>query len=125
MKSIQNVPFSLDESNCALGRIGLIILATDHTIEHEFNQLLEGDHAKSLAFYRNRIRNDVTVTSETLADMQNRLMDAAETILPGKSAVDTYSCRFASSNFGQKLSYFSSLVARITHFCVVISRLSS
>lgn len=78
--NLKNVPYELDDSIRSRGAIGLVILATDHTMEYEFDQIL---NIQGLALYRNRIRNAVQVTKETLGDMEKRLLEASEVILPG------------------------------------------
>src|SRR5690606_38999984 len=64
----------------ARAAIGVIVLATDQTLEHEFRRLLD---LPGVAFYESRVLNDAAITPETLAAMAGRLATAAGRILPG------------------------------------------
>ena len=48
----QNMPFELDAGVAHRAAIGLVVLATDNTIEHEFRQMPRID---GVAFYESRI----------------------------------------------------------------------
>ena len=76
----RHIPFELDEGVAHRAAIGLIVLATDNTIEHEFREMLGID---GVAFYENRISNAVDINPETLAEMERGMTAAAEVILPG------------------------------------------
>ncbi|MCR9254813.1 MAG: aspartate/glutamate racemase family protein [Alphaproteobacteria bacterium] len=81
-------------------RIGLIALATDHTVEDEFRELIRGD---GVAFFTTRVLNDPTVTPETLKAMEPRLRDSAATLLPGTPFdVIAYACTSASLLIGHE-----------------------
>jgi maleate isomerase len=75
----QHLPFRLDGGIAERAAIGLIVLATDQTIEHEFRRLLA---LPGVAFYESRILNDAAITPETLRRMEARITDAARLILP-------------------------------------------
>ena len=34
--NLKNIPFTVDDGIAARARIGLVVLATDHSVEHEF-----------------------------------------------------------------------------------------
>ena len=38
----RNIPFTLDDGIARKASLGLIVLATDHTIEHEWRAMLTG-----------------------------------------------------------------------------------
>ena len=38
--NIKGIPFDVDEGIAGRARIGLIVLASDHTVEHEFRQVV-------------------------------------------------------------------------------------
>jgi maleate isomerase len=76
----QHLPFRLDGGIAERAAIGLIVLATDQTIEHEFRRLLA---LPGVAFYESRILNDAAITAETLRRMEARITEAAKLILPG------------------------------------------
>jgi maleate isomerase len=78
----QNLPFSLDEGIARRAAIGLIVLATDHTIEHEWRGMLGG--LGGVAFYESRIMNSASITPETLRDMEKDIAQAARLIRPGE-----------------------------------------
>jgi maleate isomerase len=71
-------------------RIGLIVLATDQSIEHEFRCLL---NLPGVAVYHSRIENSPNITPETLAEMADGITDAARVIMPGLPMdVIAYAC---------------------------------
>src|SRR5262245_39686422 len=78
----QNLPFSLDDGIAGRAAIGLIVLATDHTIEHEWRYRLRG--LKGVAFYESRIMNSASITPETLREMEKDIAQAARLIRPGE-----------------------------------------
>jgi maleate isomerase len=59
--------FALDDGICRRAAIGLVVLATDHTIEHEWRHLLTQD---GVAFYESRVLNSPDITPERLAEME-------------------------------------------------------
>jgi len=94
------IPFKTDGGIAARAAIGVIVLASDHTIEHEFRQLLA---LPGVAFYEARIRNDPRITPESLADMESRIAPTADLILPGvKLDVVAYGCTSASMVLGEE-----------------------
>jgi maleate isomerase len=76
----QHLPSRRDGGIAPRAAIGLIVLATDQTIEHEFRRLLA---LPGVAFYESRILNDAAITPETLRRMEARIREAAALILPG------------------------------------------
>jgi maleate isomerase len=98
--SRQHLPFSTDGGIAARAAIGLIVLATDQTIEHEFRRLLD---LPGVAFYESRILNDAAITPETLRRMEARLAEAAGLILPGLPLdVVAFGCTSASMVIGEE-----------------------
>ncbi len=90
-------PTQLEERPLA-ARIGLIILATDHTTEPDFRALVAND---ATGVYVSRIHYANPVTPENLAAMHPELTRAAGLILPDEP-VDAimYSCMSASVVIG-------------------------
>lgn len=88
---------SLDERPLAK-RVGLIILATDHTTEPDFQRMVAGDR---IGVYVARIEYANPTTPENLRKMQPALTRGAGLILPGE-ALDAicYSCTSASAVIG-------------------------
>jgi len=96
----QHLPFALDEGVSARAAIGLVVLATDHTIEHEWRQMLA---LPGVAFYESRIFNSNQVTPETLAAMEAGLAGAAALIRPGERLdVMAYGCTSGSMVIGEE-----------------------
>ena len=85
----------------ARARIGLIVLATDQTIEHEWRQIMGG--LEGVAVYQSRIWNDARITPETLRQMEGRLADSAAVIMPGLPlAVVAFGCTSAAMVIGEE-----------------------
>jgi maleate isomerase len=76
----QDMPYELDAGIGDRAKIGLIVLATDQTIEYECQKLLD---IPGVALYQSRIANSPTITPETLAAMEAGMTEAARVILPG------------------------------------------
>ena len=91
------------ETGCAIGtraRIGLVVLATDYTIEHEFRRII---NMPGVDIYQARIRNEPTISPETLAAMGPLLTDTAALILPGDELdVLAFGCTSASMVMGEE-----------------------
>lgn len=95
-----HMTFKTDDGIAGRAAIGVIVLASDHTIEHEFRQLLA---LPGVAFYAARIRNDAQITPESLADMDSRIAPTADLILPGIGLdVVAYGCTSASIVLGEQ-----------------------
>ncbi len=98
-KSLTQMPFTLDQGIAHKAAIGLIVLATDHTIEHEFRKMLPMD---GVAFYETRIRNAADINPTTLAEMEKGMAAAAGMILPGvKLDVVAYGCTSGTVVIGE------------------------
>ena len=98
--SKQHMPHELDAGLAGRARIGLLVLATDQTIEHEFHRVVAGLDAVTV--YASRLRNDPRITPETLVEMEGRISAAADLILPGMPLdVVGYGCTSASMVIGE------------------------
>lgn len=101
MVLIEHLPFATDDGIAARARIGLMVLATDYTIEHEWRRIftpLDG-----VALYESRILNDNQITPETLRAMEPRIAAATDVILPGaRLNVVAYGCTSASMAIGEE-----------------------
>jgi len=94
------LPFRTDGGVAERARIGVIVLASDHTLEHEFRQIID---MPGVAFYEARILNDPAITPETLAAMESRIAPTADLILPGVDLdVVAYGCTSASMVLGEQ-----------------------
>jgi maleate isomerase len=98
---IEHLPFDTDRGIASRARIGLIVLATDYTIEHEWRQIMTP--LAGVALYESRIFNDQQITPETLRAMEPRIATAADVILPGSDLdVVAYGCTSASIAIGEE-----------------------
>ncbi|EDP63855.1 Asp/Glu racemase [alpha proteobacterium BAL199] len=93
------LPSTLDPGIYSRAAIGLVVLATDQTVEHEFRQIFRHE---GVALYESRILNDNDITPQTLRAMQARLAPAADLILPGVPLdVVAFGCTSASMEIGE------------------------
>ncbi|WP_395684778.1 Asp/Glu racemase [Aestuariivirga sp.] len=98
---IEHIPFDTDLGIASRARIGLLVLATDFTIEHEWRAMLAG--LTGVALYQSRILNDNQITPETLRAMEPRIAAATDVILPGTELdVVAYGCTSASMAIGEE-----------------------
>jgi maleate isomerase len=98
---IEHLPFETDGGIASRARIGLVVLATDYTIEHEWRQIMTP--LKGVALYQSRLFNDSQITPETLRAMGPLIAPATDLILPGsKLDVVAYGCTSASMALGEE-----------------------
>ncbi|HYZ25518.1 MAG TPA: hypothetical protein VE597_01290 [Geminicoccaceae bacterium] len=96
----QHLPHRLDGGIAPRAAIGLIVLATDQTIEHEFRRLLD---LPGVGLYQSRILNDAQIVPETLRAMEARLVEATGLILPGLPLdVVAFGCTSAAMVIGEE-----------------------
>ncbi len=96
----EHLPFNMDAGVAYRARIGLIVLATDYTMEREWMNLMD---IPGVAVYAARIKNDLQITPETLRAMEPRLTDTADLILPGSDLdVLAFGCTSASMAIGEQ-----------------------
>lgn len=98
--SLEHIKFTTDDGIGNLARVGLVVLATDLTIEHEFRKIFSGPE---VGLFAARIMNETSVTPKTLSDMETRITDTVNLILPGeKLDVVAYGCTSASMVMGEE-----------------------
>ena len=98
--NLSHLPFETDGGIGARASIGVIVLSSDQTMEHEFRMLLD---LPGIAMYESRIWNDVIVTPETLREMDGKIPEAARLILPGVGLdVMAFGCTSASMVIGEE-----------------------
>ncbi len=98
---VEHLPFQTDGGIAARASIGLIVLATDFTIEHEWRRIMSG--LPGVALYESRILNDNQITPETLRAMEPRIASATDVILPGSELdVVAYGCTSAAMAIGEE-----------------------
>ena len=98
---IEHLPFKTDGGIATRARIGLIVLATDYTIEEEWRRIYTP--LTGVALYQSRILNDQRITPETLRAMEPRIAQSTDVILPGSELdVVAYGCTSASMAIGEE-----------------------
>lgn len=103
MIMVEHLPFSLDGGIAERARIGIVVLASDYTIEHEWKQLMD---VPGVAVYGARILNDTVITPETLRAMEPRITATADLITPGSDLdVLAFGCTSASMAIGEDVVF--------------------
>lgn len=98
---IEHLPYETDGGIASRAAIGLIVLATDYTIEHEWRQLFSA--VDGVALYQSRIHNEDKITPQTLRAMEPRLVECARVITPDTPVdVMAYGCTSASMAIGEE-----------------------
>ncbi len=93
-----HMAFEMDPGVYARAAIGLIVLASDQTVEYEFRRIFD---LPGVALYQSRIYNDATITPETLQAMEAGMTEAARLILPGIPLdVVAYGCTSGAMTIG-------------------------
>lgn len=95
------LPFELDGGIGERARIGLVVLATDQTIEHEWRLVFA--HVRGVALYESRLWNEVRITPETLAAMEGDIAQATRLIMPVLPlSVVAFGCTSAAMVLGEE-----------------------
>ena len=97
---VETLQFSTDGGLGAKARLGLIVLQTDQTIEHEFARVFEPQ--EGVALYAARIPNAMEVSPETLRQMAVDLPHTAG-LLPAQFGFDVlgYGCTSGATMIGE------------------------
>lgn len=97
---IEQCEFQTDDGLGTAARIGLIVLQTDQTIEHELSMMTR---SSDIALYHSRIPNDMDVTPQTLREMKKNLPNAAA-LLPSQFDFDAigYACTSGATMIGEE-----------------------
>lgn len=97
--TIETVEFNTDGGLGTRARIGLIVLQSDQTIEHEVASLLNHE---GIAIYHARIPNAMQVTPDTLRQMESDLPHTAS-LLPTSFAFNAigYACTSGATLIGE------------------------
>ena len=97
---LENINFTTDDGIGSQARVGLVVLSTDFTIEHEFRQIFV---EPEVGLFSARIQNDTVISPETLSAMGPRITQTVNLILPGeKLDVVAYGCTSASMVMGEE-----------------------
>jgi maleate isomerase len=96
----QHLPFEMDRGIAHRATIGVIVLATDQTLEHEYRKIFQID---GVALYESRIANSPEINPTTLAQMEAGLTGAAAVIRPGPPLdVVAYGCTSGTVVIGEE-----------------------
>lgn len=97
---VETLEFQTDEGLGARARLGLIVLQTDQTIEHEFGKVI--GPLNDVALYAARIPNAMEVSPETLRQMAIDLPGTAG-LLPKQFGFDVvgYACTSGATMIGE------------------------
>lgn len=99
-QALQRFPYATDGGIAARAAIGLLVLATDQTIEQEWRQIFT---LPGVGLYQSRLLNDASITRETLLAMAERIAPAARLILPNlKPEVIAFGCTSAAMAIGEE-----------------------
>ncbi|MBV8565409.1 MAG: Asp/Glu racemase [Methylobacteriaceae bacterium] len=89
----------LDGGLAARAAIGLVVLATDQTMEHEFRALVR---LPGVAFYESRVFNDNDIAPATLRAIGPRIAPSVDLILPSIPLdVVAFGCTSATMTLGE------------------------
>ncbi len=95
---IENLPFETSQMIGSRARIGIVVLATDYTIEHEMRVLV---NLPGVDIYYARISNSPNISPDSLREMEPFITATAKLILPGDTLdVLAYACTSASIVLG-------------------------
>src|SRR5579872_6302742 len=99
---MRHFPTVTDDGIAARAAIGLLVLATDQTIEHEYRLLCGG--LSKVGIYESRLHNDSQITPASLRAMQPLIAPATALILPGlKLDVVGFGCTSATMFLGEEV----------------------
>ena len=99
-KNISKLKFKTDTGLGKRAKIGIIVLQTDQTLEHEFRKLL---NFEGIAIFHSRITNEMKITKETLSKMETELPIAASLLSPFFNFdVIGYGCTSGTTIIGEK-----------------------
>jgi maleate isomerase len=100
---VEHLPFSTAPGIGSVAKIGVVVLASDYTMEHEFRRVFNTPGiGPGIDYYEARIRNSPQITPSSLAAMGPLITDTVDLILPGaKLDVVAFGCTSASMVLGE------------------------
>src|SRR5271154_755451 len=109
------LPSELDEGIASRAAIGLVVLATDQTMEHEFRALMQ---LPGVAVYKSRVFNDAEIRPDTLRAIGPRIAPSVALILPGIPLdVVAFGCTSATMTLGEEAIFAEIRKARPNVAC--------
>jgi maleate isomerase len=107
---LRNMPFETDAGISARAALGLIVLASDQTIEYEFRRVAT---QPGVGIYESRIYNAPEVTPDTLIALEKEITQGAGLILPGIPVdVIAFGCNSGTMILGEEVVYEKIQAAR-------------
>jgi len=98
--NLTDMPHEMDGGLATRAAIGLVVLSSDQTIEHEYRRLVD---LPGVAVYQTRIANDNTISQDNLRAMEARITEATDLLLPELPMdVIGYGCTSASMIIGEE-----------------------
>ncbi len=109
------LPSELDQGLASRAAIGLVVLATDQTMEHEFRALVR---LPGVAFYESRVFSDNDITPATLRAIGPRIGPSVDLILPSIPLdVVAFGCTSATITLGEEAVFAEIRKARPNVAC--------
>lgn len=100
---LRKMPFETDGGVSARAALGLIVLASDQSIEYEFRRVTT---LPGVGIYQSRIYNAPEVTAETLKALEKEITQGAKLILPGVPIdVMAFGCNSGTMILGEDVVY--------------------
>jgi maleate isomerase len=98
--NLKHLPYEVDRGIGVRANIGLVVLASDQTIEHEYRRLV---NLPGVAVYQSRIANTNVISQVNLRAMEARITESVDLLLPGLPMdVVGYGCTSASIVIGEE-----------------------
>lgn len=98
--NLKHLPHELDGGLGSRASIGLVVLSSDQTIEHEYRRLV---NLPGVAVYQTRLANDNAISQDSLRAMEARITESVDLLLPGMPMhVVGYGCTSASMLIGEE-----------------------
>jgi maleate isomerase len=95
---LSGLPFRTDAGIGTRGAVGLLVLETDQTIEHEFRAV---GPREVVALYAARLRNNATITPETLCAMEPLIASATALLPPVSVGAIGFRCTSGTLMIGE------------------------
>ncbi|MFQ3623063.1 MAG: Asp/Glu racemase [Acetobacteraceae bacterium] len=95
---LSGLPFRTDAGIGTRGAVGLLVLKTDQTIEHEFRAVWPRD---GVGLYAARLHNDATITPQTLRAMEPLIAPATALLPPVELGAIGFACTSGALMIGE------------------------